>query len=295
MILALPSLYSCVGRDHDAVSSIANRSSNDKMANPLLEVPVYVLAVTYSSIPGASFDDYQVITEFQYDEQGRVVSSSQSSNYPDPVINLCNASYDYDGKGRLEKITNAFEQYDWSTGSVIRFSYDQNGLCSSYLYQIVSQGVGEKELSYSYGNGSRIDSAEEVSRSTSDVPAISSHITWSYFDNGLIKKITANDSSAIRLSYLEELSNPQNGIYAYQDQFETTITLRFNERGQLTDKTSSNQSSFEQTHYEYKKITVSLDQFIPSVVSNPTGFDFEWMPQLSDKQLEVLYNRKNED
>ena len=73
------------------------------------EKEVKVLDNKYESIPGTDFEDFSLTTHYRYDDSGKLISSEQSTNYPEANINLCRSSFEYDNQGRLNIVSNSFE------------------------------------------------------------------------------------------------------------------------------------------------------------------------------------------
>ena len=255
--------------------------------DPSREVEVLVVSKKYESVSGASLDEYQLVTEYTYDDAGRVIASAQSTNYPDAnAVNLRQETFAYDDQGRLVSISAAFEQYDWTVGNVTSFAYDDQGQCVSWGYEITSQGVGERSIAYQYDADGRIVAgqyaqAQPGNSSTAD-------LMWSYRDDGMVNAVSVTGGSAsLGISFVEGLSDPASGVYVYQDAYGTLATVRLDANGNVESvETQTQQASTpQQVRYEYTTITVKASEFIPTVYSNPTGLAAQWKPQLTEQDI----------
>lgn len=253
------------------------------------EKEVKVLDSKYDSITGVDFESGSVITHYNYDESGKITSTSQSTNFPVANINFCNSLFEYDDQGRLIKVSNAFEQYDWNIGNTEEFAYDDSGKCSSYTYTITSQGTGSQQYSYEYDSSGAIDSGSVTSYlGPQDIEGATS-LSWSYLNNGLIESVTS--SGMLGFSIDEGLSNEQERTFCYRDKYGATSVLYFDETGLLTGVDTASSAGTHRTTYEYKTIIVDSREYIPTVYSNPTGFDVQWKPQYSEREISNIVNR----
>lgn len=245
-------------------------------------ITVKVLDKSRESIPGASFTDYWIETAYEYDGTGKLAGTSQTTNYSKNTINLAKGAFEYDEAGRLVKVSHAYEQYAWNVGTVETLSYDDQGACTEYAYDVVSQGYGGISLAYTYADG-RIAKAVETVRDTPGPEGSSFDVVWSYTDAGKIDKVIAGAGGDAGFGLVEELSDPAQGTYAYRAVNDGLTTLKFNEDGTLASTTtrSANGQSVTQKTYEYKTITVETATYTPTVYSNPTGFDPQWKPQIT--------------
>lgn len=247
------------------------------------EKEVKVLDYKYDSISGVDFESGSVITHYNYDDSGKITSTSQSTNFPAANINLCNSIFEYDEQGRLIKVSNAFEQYDWNIGNTEEFAYDDSGKCSSYTYTITSQGTGSQQYSYEYDSSGVIDSGSVTScLGQQDIEGTTS-LSWSYLNNGLIESVTS--SGILGFSIDEGLSNEQERTFCYRDKYGATSVLYFDETELLIGIDAISSTGTHRTTYEYKTIVVDSREYIPTVYSNPTGFDVQWKPQYSDREI----------
>ena len=243
-------------------------------------IDVKVVDKVRSNISGVSFDSYWVETSYEYDEDGKLTGMSQSSNYAQSNINKAKSIFEYDDAGRLVKVSRAFEQYQWNVGNAEMFTYNDQGLCTDYSYEIVSQGNGGIAFSYSYDDG-RIASAVVANRVGQDTKTFD--VSWSYLNDGRISKAVSGIGSEAGFGLVDELSDPDQGVYAYRNVYDGITTLKYNEDGSLASSSTRSKSSNEasQEVYEYKTITVDPSKYVPSIYSNPTGFDARWKPQVT--------------
>lgn len=220
---------------------------------------------------------------------GRVIKTSQSTNYSGSTYNLCEATFEYDDSGKLKKVSNAYEQYDWNVGSTFEFFYNDEDDCSNCNYTITSQGTGRHESTYEYDQMGRVQSAIVSDYSAPTADPLDYVLLYEYSEDGALEKATSISSSHVGLSLDESLSNKSAGIFAYRDLFGSVSTLRFDQTGNLksVDTTSSN-DGWDHVEYEYKTITVKSSDFNPSVYSNPTGISIEIMPQLNDERITAI-------
>lgn len=264
--------------ESDAAPSAEEAPNSDADSPQLIEVKV--VDKVRKSIQGASFDTYWLETAYEYDESGRLVGTSQSTNYPQSTLNLAKGVFEYDDAGRLVKVSQAYEQYDWNVGNATTFSYDDQGVCTGYGFEVVSQGNGKTSLEYSYADG-RIAKAVET-----DVIRPSSNtfeLSWTYADDGRVSKVISGAGGEAGFGLVDELSDPAQGTYAYRSVYDNLTTLKYNADGTLAstiDRTTSG-SSISQEAFEYKTITVDARTYIPTVYSNPTGLDPKWKPQVT--------------
>ena len=263
----------------------------EEPAEPQVEAPVddspqlitvKVLDKTRESIAGASFPDYYLETAYEYDDAGRLAGASQSTNYPQSTLNLARGTFEYDDAGRLVKVSQAYEQYEWHVGNVVTFSYDDQGICTEYAYDVVSQGYGGTTLAYGYADG-RVANAVETDRGRPNTDVNTFDLVWSYANDGHIAKVIAGAGGEAGFGLVEELSDTAQGTYAYRDVYDGLTTMKFNDDGTLasTTKRPANAKSVSQVTYEYKTITVDAATYTPTVYSNPTGFDPKWKPQVT--------------
>ncbi len=243
-------------------------------------VSVKVVDKVRESINGTSFSDYWLETAYEYDENARLVGTSQSTNYPQSTRNLAKGIFDYDAAGRLVKASQAYEQYGWNVGNATTFTYDDQGICTSCAFEVVSQGNGSTSLQYTYAEG-RIAQAVETDVIRPDTNSFS--LSWTYTDDGHISKVISGAGGEAGFGLVEELSDPAQGVYAYRDVYDGLTTLKFNDDGSLASVTTraASGSSLSQKTYEYKTITVDAATYTPNVYTNPTGFDPKWKPQVT--------------
>lgn len=250
------------------------------------EIEVQVLDHVSENLRGYSYPDFQVTTTYEYDERGRVVSSAQTSNEEDPSLNLCRSSFEYDEKNQLIKVSNAYEQYDWRIGNVQTFAYDEQGRCTSYRYEIVSEGEGAIERSYEYdGDGELISSAAESFYDYEEDPFATSSLTWFYTNEGRIEKILSDSPSTGNFGLDSTLSDTDSGIYSYRDAYDYITTLRYDEYGNLSSLESGLGNLETRRDFFYKTIKVKASEFTPSIYSNPTGFSEADKPQLTSQEI----------
>lgn len=253
------------------------------------EKEVKVIDNKYDSIPGVDFESGSVITHYNYDESGKITSTSQSTNFPVANINFCNSLFEYDDQGRLIKVSNAFEQYDWNIGNTEEFAYDDSGRCSSYTFTVTSQGTGTQQYSYEYDSSGVIDSGSVTSYlGPQDIEGTTS-LSWAYKDSGLIESVSS--SGMLGFSIDEGLSDEQSRTFCYKDKYGVTSVLYFDEAGLLTGIDTASSTGTHRTTYEYKTIIVDSREYIPTVYSNPTGFDVQWKPQYSEREISNIVNR----
>lgn len=283
LILLATGMASCTPSDQNTQTGSA-----EPTVNPEKTIQVDVVDKQYSSIRGAS-NEYQIVTDYEYDETGKVIKTSQSTNYPSNTYNLCEATFEYSESGKLKKVSNAYEQYDWNVGSTLEFSYNDAGDCSNCNYTITSQGIGRHESTYEYDQIGRVQSATVSEYSTPAADPLTYVLLYEYSDESALEKATSSSSSHVGLSLDEGLSNKSAGIFAYRDLFGSVSTLRFDQTGNLksVDTTSLN-GGWDHVEYEYKTITVKSSDFAPSVYSNPTGISIEIMPQLNDERVAAI-------
>lgn len=247
------------------------------------EKEVWVVSDKNESIPGTDFDDFSLATHYDYDDSGKMVSATQSTNYPETNINLCNSSFEYDDQGRLIKVTNSFEQYDWNAGNTEEFEYDDSGQCKAYTYSVVSQGTGTQRFTYEYDSLGSVTSGSVTSfLGPKDIEGTTSLI-WAYMDNGLIKSVSS--SGLLGFSLDEGLSNETARTFCYRDKYGFTFVLYFNEKGLLTGIDTTSDAGTHRITYDYKTIVVYPQQYTPTVYSNPSGFDIQWKPQYSEREI----------
>lgn len=250
------------------------------------EIEVQVLDYVSENLQGYSYPDFQITTTYEYDEKGRVVSSAQTSSEEDPSLNLCRSSFEYDDKNQLIKVSNAYEQYDWRIGNAQNFAYDEQGRCTSYRYEIVSEGEGAIERSYEYEENSElISSATESFYGYEEDPYATSSLTWFYTNEGRIEKILSDSPSTGNFGLDSTLSDTDSGIYSYQDSYGYIITLRYDEYGNLSSLESGLGNLETRRDFFYKTIKVKASEFTPSIYSNPTGFSEADKPQLTAQEI----------
>lgn len=253
------------------------------------EKEVKVIDNKYDSIPGADFESGSVITHYNYDDSGKITSTSQSTNFSTANINLCNSLFEYDDQGRLIKVSNAYEQYDWNVGNTEEFAYDDSGKCSSYTYAITSQGTGTQQYSYEYDSSGLINSGSVTSYlGPQDIEGTTS-LSWSYLNNGLIESVTSSGMQGFSID--KGLSNEQERTFCYRDKYGVTSVLYFDETGLLIGVDTASSTGTHRTTYEYKTIVVDSRDYIPTVYSNPTGFDVQWKPQYTEREVSNIINR----
>lgn len=246
-------------------------------------ISVSVVDKTRESIPGASFEDYWLETDYEYDDAGRLIETSQSTDYTSKTpLNLGKATFEYDDAGRLAKVSNAYEQYEWHVGNVETFSYDAQGLCVEHTYDVVSQGYGGTTMMYSY-DGGRIARAVESDRGRPNIDPTTFDLSWTYLDDGRIAKVISGAGGEAGFGLVDELSDPAQGTYVYRDVYDGLNTLKYNADGTLASVTTRTANGKYQTQktYEYKTITVAASEYLPTVYSNPTGLDPKWKPQIT--------------
>lgn len=96
--------------------------------------------------------------------------------------------------------------------------------------------------------------------------------------------------SSSELSYEEEFSDPDSGVYTYRYHGRVT-TLTFDEQGYLMRwvETAGPEYSDMTVTYEYKTITVDSATYKPSVYAIPTGYEEQWKPQYTEEErLRIL-------
>lgn len=278
-----------VAPDNDSVSKSGNTSGTDILAEMQTtdvteSTPQYlsvkVVDKVRKNIDGASFDVYWVETSYEYDEAGRLVGTSQSTNYPQSTLNLARGTFEYDDAGRLVKVSQAYEQYGWNVGNAVSFTYDEQGVCSSCSFEVVSQGNGSTSLAYTYADG-RIARAVETDVIRPDTKTFD--VSWAYSDDGRISKVVSGVGGEAGFGLVEELSDPAQGTYAYRSVYDSLTTLKYNDDGTLASAVTRSASGgiISQEIFEYKTITVDAATYTPTVYSNPTGFDPKWKPQVT--------------
>ena len=259
------------------------QSDSNKFLSFSPEKEVKVLDSKYDSISGVDFESGSVITHYNYDDSGKITSTSQSTNFPAANINLCNSLFEYDDQGRPIKVSNAFEQYDWNIGNTEEFAYDDSGKCSSCTYAITSQGTGSQQYSYEYDSSSVIDSGLVTSYLGPQDIEDATSLLWSYLSNGLIESVTS--SGMLGFSIDEGLGNERERAFCYRDKCVATSVLYSDETGLLTGVDTTSSAGTHRTSYEYKTIVVDSREYIPTAYSNPTGFDVRWKPQYSGQEI----------
>lgn len=252
----------------------------EETANEPQLITVKVLDKTRESIDGASFDAYWLETAYEYDDAGRLIGTSQSTNYPQSTRNLAKGIFDYDDAGRLVKVSQAYEQYGWNVGNATTFTYDDQGLCTGCAFEVVSQGNGSTSLEYTYADG-RVSQAVETDVIRPDTNSF--NLSWTYAVDGQISKVISGTGGEAGFGLVDELSDPAQGVYAYRSVYDSLTTLKYNDDGSLASVTTRTTSgaSITQEVYEYKTITVDAATYTPTVYSNPTGFDPKWKPQVT--------------
>lgn len=247
------------------------------------EKEVKVLDNKNESIPGTDFEDFSLTTHYRYDDSGKLISSEQSTNYPEANINLCRSSFEYDNQGRLNKVSNSFEQYDWNVGNTEEFEYDDSGKCLTYISTVTSQGTGIQQYSYEYdSSGVIVSGSVESYLGPQDIEGVES-LSWSYMDNGLIRSVSSSGTLGFALD--EGLSNESLRTFCYEDKYGITSVLYFDEEGLLIGVDTTSSTGTQRTTYEYKTIVVDSRDYIPTVYSNPTGFGVQWKPQYSEHEI----------
>ena len=81
LILLATGMASCTPSDQNTQTGSA-----EPTVNPEKTIQVDVVDKQYSSIRGAS-NEYQIVTDYEYDETGKVIKTSQSTNYPSNTYN----------------------------------------------------------------------------------------------------------------------------------------------------------------------------------------------------------------
>ena len=263
-----------------AEESPAEEQAEDPTEDSPQFITVKVLDKTRESIAGASFPDYYLETAYEYDDAGRLAGTSQSTNYPQSTLNLARGTFEYDDAGRLVKVSQAYEQYGWNVGNAVSFTYDEQGVCSSCSFEVVSQGNGSTSLAYTYADG-RIARAVETDVIRPDTKTFD--VSWAYSDDGRISKVVSGVGGEAGFGLVEELSDPAQGTYAYRSVYDSLTTLKYNDDGTLASAVTRSASGgiISQEIFEYKTITVDAATYTPTVYSNPTGFDPKWKPQVT--------------
>lgn len=252
------------------------------------EIQVQVLSEVHSSTTGPNINSTSVTTYYEYDETGRVVSTHQKTA-PSSEVNQCEGSFEYDEEGMLVAITNYYEQYDWNMGNKTTLTYNDEGNCAHYDYEI-SQGSGRAECQYSYDNEGRVAGAVFTTYTTPADSGTTYNLSFTYLEDGHIESATSQETAlgGMGFSLMESLSSPEEGVYAYRDVYDSITTLCFGPDGNLVSCEVAGTSSTQQDSFSYKTITVKADSFLPTVVSNPLGVDMRYIPQLSNKEIDRI-------
>ena len=255
------------------------------------EREIKVLETKYESVQGMDINtsDFSIATHYNYDDTGKLVSTSQSTEIPNSNFNLSKSSFDYDDQGRISKVSTAYEQYGWNVGNTEEFQYDDSGNCSSYTYTVVSEGTGTQQYTYKYGPTGLVDTGLLTSYlGPQDIEGTTS-LSWVYRDNGLIESVSS--SGLLGFVIDEGLSNEELQAYCYKDKYNTTTVLYFDDTGLLTGIDTTSPDGTSRTKYEYRTIVVDSREYTPTVYSNPSGFDIQWKPQYSEQEISTILNR----
>lgn len=269
------------GRDTASPLTAADLAAMD----PDEQIEVWVLDRVRETAGAGSSPD-AVVTTYEYDSSGRALWSQEVAEGNVGDRNLSRCTYEYDDQGRLAVVNMAYEQYDWHVGRVLTFEYDDSGRCVSYVNEITSQGTGKHVAEYSYGEDGGISSAVLSSYATPVSEPNVYELTWVRDPDGTIERVVSETAGGPGVALDAAMSYPEGGLYVYRSAYGSVTELRFDAAGRLESETVRDDGFVRYCReYTYKPITVAVSDFAPSVVSNPTGFDYSCLPQLDDAQI----------
>lgn len=161
VLVASLGLFGCAGGDHASVSK----------DNGMIEVSV--VDKSYETEYGASFAERKSVEEYQYDDQGKLVLVERSSvNEDDESEASSRQSFEYDDVGNVTQVSSSIRHHDWNVGGIKTFLYDDSGRCVECSYEVVSQGVGKRTVTYDYSDSGQIVSGFLLSTCTDPITAV---------------------------------------------------------------------------------------------------------------------------
>ena len=241
---------------------------------------VYVVCEEDVTVRDKPYEDYSYSTIYEYDAKGCVDLAFQESDAAEGSTNLCRTDYVFDDNNRLTEVSNAFEQYDWNVGNEYTFTYDDQGRCDTGKFEIVSEGIGNCVVQYTYDENGRIATGLATNESTPAEEPVEATLTWSYLDDGHIQSVVSDNEAFASLFLDDDASDINRGKYVYVDNWGTTIELNYDADGLLVLMRRISGDYIEERTFDYAVISVDRESYIPSICSNPTGFDLLYAPQV---------------
>lgn len=236
---------------------------------------------------------FDVLTHYVYDDLGRLTyMEDELGYYSDSDYNCSKSEFEYDEFNRIISVSTSYAAFDWAVGNAESFEYDDRGDCVYYSFEIVSEGIGKRELTYKRGDDGGI-----VSATVDDYSNLQDftryEVSFEYLDSGLFLRAITSEPGPIGVFLSEEKSDMDSRLYAYTSPWGTTDFLRFDESGNLASVEAFGAGYGRETRkYEYKTMTVRRDRFVPSIFSNPQGLSAYFVPSLSsDVVHEILEGR----
>ena len=260
-------------------------------------VDVWVVDKKYQSVSSASYDAFKLVTEYSYDDDGRLLETKDYTNFSSTDLprenNFSKGSFSYDDRSRIVDVRYAYSQYGWQYGGYESIEYDESGRVSRIARSILSQGDGSESYSYEYDSSGNISSVEVSVFDHSGFEGLSeeysSTLIFSYLDDQVLEKTASIGSAVTAVGLSQEFSDIPNGILCYKVAYKGIdfgrVTLRYDTNGNLASVVSDSQYLPRITEYEYKKIKVDRSCYVPSIYSNPLGLDELYQPCLSDAQI----------
>ena len=223
----------------------------------------------------------EIVTEYSYDPNGYLISTSQWSEGIKESSNLVKREFEYDDSGNLVIVTFYAFSHDaeWNPLGYYRYSYDEHDRCIAFSISDMAR------CEYEYDDSGRISSILETNDGEPNrcEPVSSSEVFLKYSDDGRIYSIVPTGDTLEGLGYAEELSDPEHGLYAYSNGGDQVTRLYFDDQGLLVRCRNS-----LDTTYEYKTISVDPATYKPSIYCIPTGFEEKWKPQYSEEECSLI-------